>query len=144
MSIIIFKINPSVTTRAVSDLREAVGWGRLETDEPDELTGFWATIGGFDEEGTLVAWCELLSDGKYHGILLDVIVHPRWQRQGVGRALVAEAIGHCRAHGIRIIHVDFLPEKANFYERCGFRVGLGGIYGEERRERSPEKPLPLE
>ena len=86
------------------------------------------TVGGFDEQGTLIAWCALLSDGQQHGVLLDVMVHPQRQKQGIGRALVAEAIGQFRAQGIGIIHVDFLPERAAFYERCGFRIGLGGIY----------------
>lgn len=122
-----FVFNPAVSPVAVSDLREAVGWDRLATDAADELTGYWATIGGFDEQGHLLAWCALLSDGKYHGILLDVMVHPHWQKQGVGRALVAEAIAYMKLHHIRIIHVDFLPERAAFYEKCGFRIGLGGI-----------------
>ncbi|MFL5707239.1 MAG: GNAT family N-acetyltransferase [Ktedonobacteraceae bacterium] len=43
--------------------------------------------------------------------------------------LVARAIEHLQAHAISIIHVDFLPERATFYERCGFKVGLGGIIG---------------
>lgn len=123
-----FLPNPVVSTRCVSDLREAVGWQRLETEHSDELKGYWATLGGFDEKGTLIAWCALLSDGKYHGILLDVLVHPLWQKQGVGRALVAQAVAYLQARGIRTIHVDFLPERAAFYERCGFRIGLGGIY----------------
>lgn len=123
-----FVYNPEISPRAVSDLREAVGWDRLATEEPDELQGYWATVGGFDEQGRCIAWCALLSDGKYHGILLDVIVHPDRQRQGVGRTLIAQAIAYLHARGIRIIHVDFLPERAMFYERCGFRVGLGGIY----------------
>jgi GNAT superfamily N-acetyltransferase len=122
-----FSINPVISPREISDLRESVGWDRLATEEPEELQGYWATVGGFDAQGTCVAWCEMLSDGRYHGILLDVIV-PRWQKQGVGRALVAKAIAHLHAHNIRIIHVDFLPERAAFYEHCGFRVGLGGIY----------------
>lgn len=127
MSAISFIRNPVVTTRAVSELRVAVGWEAIERDEQDKWDGYWATVGGFDEQGTLIAWCALLSDGYQHGILLDVIVHPQWQKQGVGRALVAEAIGHFQAQGIRIIHVDFLPERAAFYARCGFSIGLGGI-----------------
>jgi GNAT superfamily N-acetyltransferase len=77
---------------------------------------------------TPVAWCAILSDGVRHAVLIDVIVHPGWQRRGVGQALVAEAVEHIRAHGISIIHVDYLPEHATFYEKCGFQTGLGGIY----------------
>lgn len=123
-----FALNPHVVPSAIADLREAVGWDRLEGDYPAALAGYWATLGGFDAAGALVSWCAILSDGVRHAMLLDVIVHPGWQRRGVGRELVARAVDHCLAQGITIIHVDFLPERADFYERCGFRIGLGGIY----------------
>jgi len=41
--------------------------------------------------------------------------------------LVATAIEHIQAQAISIIHVDFLPEHASFYEKRGFSIGLGGI-----------------
>ena len=123
-----FVLNPDLPARAVPDLREAVGWDRLDEDYPAALAGYWATVGGFDASGELVAWCAVLGDGVRHAVLIDVIVHPRCQRRGVGQALVKRAIAHIRARGIVIIHVDFIPEHAVFYERCGFRVGLGGIY----------------
>jgi GNAT superfamily N-acetyltransferase len=125
-----FVVNPAVEARAIVALRQAVGWDGLAGDYPAALAGYWATVGGFDATDTLVAWCAILSDGVRHAVLLDVIVHPDWQDRGVGRALVGRAVEHIRAQGITIIHVDFLPDVAAFYERCGFRIGLGGIYEE--------------
>jgi len=126
-----YTVDPVVHPRQVTDLRAAVGWERQDADYPAAFAGYWATVGGFAPSGALVAWCALLSDGVRHAALLDVIVHPAWQRRGVGRALVARSVAHCLERGVTIIHVDFLPEHAPFYERCGFRTGLGGIY--ERR-----------
>ncbi|WIG61594.1 MAG: hypothetical protein OJF49_004342 [Ktedonobacterales bacterium] len=128
-TLVTFNFNPVVMPEQIGDLRQAVGWGRQDADYPAALMGYWATVGGCAPDGALVAWCAVLSDGVRHAVLLDVIVHPDWQRQGIGRQLVARAVEHCLAAGITIIHVDFLPEHAAFYERCGFRVGLGGIYG---------------
>jgi predicted N-acetyltransferase YhbS len=91
------------------------------------LNGYWGTVSGFDPAGELVAWCAILSDGVRHAVLIDVIVHPAWQRQGVGLALVKEAIAFIQEHGITIIHVDFVPEHQTFYERCGFQTSLAGI-----------------
>ena len=122
-----FTINPAVSAQAVCDLREAVGWGRSEDDYPVALQGYWATLGGFDAIDKLAAWCAILSDGVRHAVLLDVIVHPAYQRKGVGKALIATALEHIQAHGITIIHVDFEPETTAFYNACGFQVGLGGI-----------------
>ena len=128
MSDISFALNPAISVQAICDLREVVGWDRAEEDYPAALCGYWATVGGFDATNELVAWCAILSDGVRHAVLLDVIVHPAYQRKGVGKALVATAIEHIKGHSITIIHVDFEPETTVFYERCGFHVGLGGIY----------------
>jgi GNAT superfamily N-acetyltransferase len=117
-----------ITPSAIADLREAVGWESHEEDYPAALKGYWATMSGFGASGTLIAWCAILSDSVRHAVLIDVIVHPVWQRQGIGQALVATAVSHIKASGISIIHVDFEPEFKTFYERCGSRTGLGGIY----------------
>lgn len=127
MQTVSFHVNPDISAQAIVDLRIAVGWDDLPQDYPAALKGYWGYIGGFDEAGTLVAWCAILSDGIRHAVLLDVIVHPAWQRQGVGSTMIAQALNHIRSHDITIVHVDFLPEYAAFYERCGFQVGLGSI-----------------
>ena len=130
MNTITFIPNVPITPYTITDLREAVGWERHDEDYPIALEGYWATISGFDPTGKLVAWCAILSDGVRHAVLIDVIVHPNWQRQGVGQELVSVAVKHIRAHGISIIHVDLEAEHEAFYERCGFQTGLGGIYNE--------------
>jgi GNAT superfamily N-acetyltransferase len=124
---ITFQHNAPVSPASICDLREAVGWDRSEEDYPAALNGYWGTVSGFDSAGKLMAWCAILSDGVRHAVLIDVIVHPLWQRQGIGLALVTESIMRVKARGITIIHVDFLPEHQVFYERCGFQTGLGGI-----------------
>ena len=123
-----YAIGPPVSAEAIAGLRAAVGWDTLAADYPAALAGYWATVGGLDPAGELVAWCAILSDGVRHAVLLDVIVHPRWQGRGVGRALVARAIEHIASRGVTVVHVDFTIENAAFYARCGFRIGLGGIY----------------
>ena len=131
-SYISFLINPTLSSHAmICDLREAVGWERQEEDYPAVLQRYWATVGGFDATNKLVAWCAILSDGVRHAVLLDVIFHPSLQRQGVGKVLVAKAIEYVKAHNVTIIHVDFEPETRTFYEHCGFRTGLGGIYEDD-------------
>jgi ribosomal protein S18 acetylase RimI-like enzyme len=128
---ITFLVDPAIESHAIVRLRAAVGWEGLEADYPAALAGYWATIGGFDGAGSLVAWCAVLSDGVRHAVLIDVIVHPRWQGRGIGWALVTRAIEHITSRGITIVHVDFTPENAAFYQRCGFTIGLGGIYQRE-------------
>ncbi|HLL78319.1 MAG TPA: GNAT family N-acetyltransferase [Ktedonobacteraceae bacterium] len=127
MSTITFRRNAAIMPHSIGDLREAVGWNRLNWYYLAAFKGYWGTVSGFDDTGKLVAWCAILSDGLLHAVLIDVIVHPAWQRQGIGLALVQNAIQFIQQHKISIIHVDFLPEHQTFYERCGFETGLGGI-----------------
>src|SRR5258706_15508596 len=102
---ITFAVDPHVAPRQVADLRAAVGWDRQDADYPAAFAGYWATVGGFDPSGALVAWLAILSDGVRHAVLLDVIAHPAWQRRGVGRALVGRAVRHCLDRGVDVIHV---------------------------------------
>jgi GNAT superfamily N-acetyltransferase len=121
------RINPAVEDQEVCALRNAVGWGGFERDYPAAFTGYWGTVGAFDEDNYLIGWCAILSDGVRHAVLIDVIVHPAWQRRGIGKRIVRQAIDHCHTHGISIIHVDFTPEYSTFYKACGFKIGLAGI-----------------
>ncbi len=122
------QLNPSVTAEAVCNLRESVGWSGLEADYPAAFEGYWAVVGAFDGAGSLVGWCAILSDGVRHAVLLDVIVHPARQSQGIGKRIVREAVDYCLSRGVTIIHVDFEAQKTGFYEACGFRIGLGAIF----------------
>jgi GNAT superfamily N-acetyltransferase len=120
-----------ITAQAVTELRVAVGWDRSAEDYPAAFAGYWAWVCASAPDGALIGWLAIISDGVRHAVLLDVIIHPAWQRRGVGRAMVSRAVGHCMERGVSIIHVDFEPETAAFYARCGFSVGLGGIYSAE-------------
>lgn len=56
--------------------------------------------------------------------LLDMAVAPESQRQGVGRALLAEAIEHARAWPAEALRLDAFDSPAGagpFYAKCGYR-----------------------
>jgi GNAT superfamily N-acetyltransferase len=67
------------------------------------------------------------------GYLTDMAVHPDRQRQGVGRAMMAQADELARALGMTAIRLDAYdgPSGAGrFYEKCGYRlVHKGEISG---------------
>jgi predicted N-acetyltransferase YhbS len=58
--------------------------------------------------------------------------------QGVGRALLAQALGHARAAGHAALHIDADPHAEAFYRRCGaMRIGATAapIDGQPQRVR---------
>jgi ribosomal protein S18 acetylase RimI-like enzyme len=84
-------------------------------------------------EGQLIGFVNVAWDGDTHFFLLDTTVHPNWQRKGIGRRLVSEAIEACRGHG-EWLHVDANQELMNnFYLKCGFEVTQAGLVNLRRR-----------
>jgi GNAT superfamily N-acetyltransferase len=63
--------------------------------------------------------------------LINMAVHPRRQRRGIGRALMAEALRVARelnAHAIRLDAYDADAGAGEFYRRCGYRQAGTKIY----------------
>jgi GNAT superfamily N-acetyltransferase len=75
----------------------------------------------------LVGFVNVATDGGAHAFLLDTTVHPDWQRQGIGRRLVAAAVDEVRAAGMTWLHVDYEPHLDDFYRGCGFRPTSAGL-----------------
>ena len=71
-------------------------------------------------ESRLVGFLNVVSDGVLDALLVDLMVHPKFQKQGLGRALVTKAITSLSNDSIRYIQVIFTPELTDFYRRCGF------------------------
>jgi len=61
-----------------------------------------------------------------HLELVDLFVDPDWMGQGIGRALVADAISTARDHALSRIEVTANPHALGFYRRVGF-VGDGQV-----------------
>lgn len=75
----------------------------------------------------LVGFVNLAWDGGIHAFLLNTTVHPQWQRRGIGRQLVQEAIRVAAERGMHWLHVDYEPHLEEFYRSCGFSPTLAGL-----------------
>jgi GNAT superfamily N-acetyltransferase len=83
-------------------------------------------VGAYD--GTrLIGFVNVISDGGEHAFLLDTAAHPEFRRQGIGTKLVKRAVELARQRGALWLHVDFEPQHAAFYRRCGFRPTEAGL-----------------
>ncbi|GIE98702.1 GNAT family N-acetyltransferase [Paractinoplanes rishiriensis] len=69
----------------------------------------------------LIGFVQVAWDGGHHAFLLDTAVHPAWQHQRIGAALVEAATTEARKAGCDWLHVDYEPHLTPFYEQtCGF------------------------
>ncbi len=79
-------------------------------------------------EERLVGFANVISDGFVHAWLQDVMVCPRSQRSGVGKAVVDAAAQQAALAGCEWLHADFDENNAQFYyEGCGFQPTAAGL-----------------
>lgn len=85
----------------------------------------WVTA---EEKSRLVGFVNVIGDGGKHAVLLDTVVDPSCQGQGVGLRLVEAAANGARDAGCEWLHVDFEDDVADFYLRaCGFDRTAAGL-----------------
>ena len=116
-----------------NQLRSMVGWGTYEHEViakalPNTLYCVCALI-----DNKAVGMARVIGDGGLTYYILDVIVIPEYQRQGIGTVMMNRVMGFIRAHASEnsIIALMSARGKESFYERYGFvqrpndRLGCG-------------------
>lgn len=123
-------INVPISDHEVPELREFVGWERRDKDFPMlfERCNFRAGIR--DENNKLIAFGYVCGMGLEHGYMEDIIVHPDYQKQGIGFKLVKELLHKSEQFGLEIVTVTYGEGNIGFYKMCGFTPGLGGGWKE--------------
>ncbi|MFD2412656.1 GNAT family N-acetyltransferase [Paenibacillus rhizoplanae] len=61
----------------------------------------------------------------------DIIVHPDYQRRGVGQQLVKELLNESIRRGLTIVTLTYSRKHKEFYEKCGFSSTAAGIWRAE-------------
>ncbi len=100
-------------------------WGNAPTKEQVQLalenTLFAVSI--HDKE-KCIAMARMIGDNGLCCYIKDVIVHPDYQKCGLGRTLVNELLSFVSEHGISgtsvFVELAAMPDKIPFYEKFGF------------------------
>lgn len=125
-----FKVSAAVDDRELSALHhrafgsgseQIVPWGQ----RLNRYSIFWVTA---EDDAGLVGFVNVVGDGGVHAFILDTVVSPERQGEGIGRTLIQVAASEARDRGCAWLHVDFEPELEEFYfEHCGFRSTQAGL-----------------
>ena len=127
LAMIHFVDSPPLTNAELNDLFFAA-WESWEArDFQHALKRSIGHVCAYDDK-RLVGFVNIAGDGGLHAFLLDVTVHPDFQRRGIGKQLVKEAVRLARGTGAEFLHVDFEAELERFYfDACGFARTAGGV-----------------
>lgn len=121
----IYEYNQTVSVKALSDLRESVGWNRMENEYNNPLMTSYYHIAVYDKD-KLVGYIDCLSNGVTDAYIQDLMIHPNYQRQGIGTDLMNKMIGYLKEKNIYMISVVFEESLKAFYEKFGFYDMLCG------------------
>ena len=121
----IYQYNEPVSAKALSDLRESVGWNRMEDEYNNPLMTSYYHIAVY-EDGKLVGYIDSVSNGVTDAYIQDLMVHPDYQGKGVGTELMNQMITYLKENRIYIISVVFEESLKPFYDRFGFSSMLCG------------------
>lgn len=114
----------TIAEKAYNDLRELVGWRRLDPQQAQTgLDHSVFTVVAYDAKAP-VGMARIVGDGGYMYLIVDVMVHPEYQKQGIGRALLERINGYLEwlASDGRILMVNLMATSGNegFYEKFGY------------------------
>ncbi len=115
-----------VSPAVLADLRQAVGWNRMEGDLANTSLRNAFHLCCFDGNN-LIGYAAVVSNRVTDAYIQDVMVHPDWQRQGIGTALMEQVLERLRREGIYMVSVIYGdPALQALYERFGFQTMLCG------------------
>lgn len=80
-----------VSAAEVAQLRKVVGWTPLN-EQLDQALANSYTHFSVRVNNQLVGFVRVISDRAIHAYIADLIVHPDYQKKGIGKALIQEAV----------------------------------------------------
>lgn len=106
------------------DLFETTGWNQNKPlDQGQMFTAIsrsWFAVSAY-ENNQLVGFGRVISDGIYHALIVEMIVHPDFQQRGIGSQLLNMLVRRCREADIKQIQLFCARGKAGFYQKHGFK-----------------------
>lgn len=120
---------------AFKALYNTTKWGPI--DRPADfyksaLEGSWHCVGVFNGND-LVGCGRLISDGKLHAFVTEMIVHPAFQGRGIGTTILRALLEHCGRNGVTDIQLFCAAGKSDFYLKNGFVSRPDGAPGMQYR-----------
>ena len=115
----------------IAQLRSNLGWSALEDRLQRALEGSYAHCSAV-EQGRLIGFARVISDGALYALIVDVMVHPEHQPQGLGQRLLMHTIRELERDGIHSVQVIFDASLEPFYRVEVLRAGVLRFSSSER------------
>lgn len=105
-------------------LYQTTGWNAGTYTEDDlfkAINNSWYVLSAY-QDGKLVGFGRIISDGIYQTFIGDLIVHPDYQKRNIGSEILNLLTEKCKSSGIKWIQLTCAEGKADFYKKYGFQA----------------------
>lgn len=111
--------NADINTTELNGLLQTIGWAINPAEKLDKALALsWGWITARSEDGKLVGFVQVLSDGIKHAYILRLLVHKDYQRQGVGTKIMEELFEFLKVNKLNPILIT-KPSEEDFYNKFG-------------------------
>jgi ribosomal protein S18 acetylase RimI-like enzyme len=130
---IFFSTDREIDLYELEELCDAVGWSRRPLRKVKKaIQHSFLVVSMWEQRGNkrrLIGFSRATSDHAFNATIWDVVVHPDFQGQGMGKALMAFVIKKLRGEDISNITLFADPHVVDFYRHLGFLQDPEGIKG---------------
>ena len=130
---IFFSTEREIDLYELEELCDTVGWARRPLRKVKKaLQSSFLVVSMWEVRGNrrrLIGFARATSDHAFNATIWDVVVHPNFQSQGLGKALMKYLIKKLRSDDISNITLFADPQVVDFYRRLGFVLDPEGIKG---------------
>ncbi len=130
---IFFSTEREIDLYELEELCDAVGWARRPLRKVKKALEYSFLVVSMwevkENRRCLIGFARATSDYAFNATIWDVVIHPRFQSKGMGKALMKYMIKKLRGEDISNITLFADPQVVDFYRRLGFVLDPEGIKG---------------
>ena len=128
-----YEVTDYITPEEYMEMRRLVEWSEFPMEQAVEGIKHSAYLCVFRKEGKVIALARVITDFGYVVYIADVIVHPEYQGQGLGRKLMNNIMDYIKSQmkpGYKkMVSLMAAQGKEEFYKKFGFVSRPNEMYG---------------
>ena len=118
-------LDDTLTLKEYKELIDLLGWKKA-SDRLIEISLKNSMTEKYVIDNEIIGMARLITDGGYAGLIMDVIVKPDYQNQGIGTKMVNRLLQRVKENleeGEEVmLQLLAAPGKIDFYKKFGFKV----------------------
>nr|QCI08306.1 hypothetical protein [Ptilothamnion sphaericum] len=130
---IYFSTDNDINLYDLEKLCDSVGWVRRPLKKVQTALDNSFMIGYIfyndNNKKKMIGFARATSDNAFNATIWDVVVHPSFQKKGLGKALMNQIVYNLRSYDISTITLFADPQVIKFYRNLGFITDPDGVKG---------------